>query len=150
MSKLFVDKSIQIDAPASKVWEVLTARGDTSKWAPEFSGGSPLLIESAWKLGSPVVWKDAEERTIVEGNVTAFDPSKLLRFTVFDVRSERPPVKEEDGITYELSEKDDKTRLHVLQGDLSAMPDGAKYRDLSAGIWDRVLFKVKELAERRT
>jgi len=26
MSKLFVDKSVQVDAPASKVWEVLTAR----------------------------------------------------------------------------------------------------------------------------
>jgi hypothetical protein len=26
MSKLFVDKSIEIDAPASKIWEVLTAR----------------------------------------------------------------------------------------------------------------------------
>ena len=149
MSKLFVDKSIEIDAPVSKVWEVLTARRYTSNWAPEFSGGSPLLIESDWKLGNPVVWKDAEDRTIVEGTVTALDPPKLLRFTVFDVRSERPPVKEEDGITFELSEKDDKTRLHVLQGDFSAMPDGEKYRDLSAEIWDRVLLKVKELAELR-
>jgi hypothetical protein len=72
-----------------------------------------------------------------------------LRFTVFDVRSDRPPAKEEDGITYELIEKDDKTRLHILQGDFSAMPDGEKYRDLSAEIWDRVLLKVKELAELR-
>jgi uncharacterized protein YndB with AHSA1/START domain len=149
MSKLFVDKSIEIDAPVTKVWEVLTVRRYTSNWAPEFSGGSPFLIESDWKPGSPVVWKDAEDRTIVEGNVTALDPPKLLRFTVFDVRSERPPVKEDDGITYELSEKDDKTRLHVLQGDFSAMPDGEKYRDLSAEIWERVLSKVKELAERR-
>jgi uncharacterized protein YndB with AHSA1/START domain len=149
MSKLFVDKSIEIDARVTKVWEVLTVRRYTSNWAPEFSGGSPFLIESDWKPGSPVVWKDAEDRTIVEGNVTALDPPKLLRFTVFDVRSERPPVKEDDGITYELSEKDDKTRLHVLQGDFSAMPDGEKYRDLSAEIWERVLLKVKELAERR-
>ena len=149
MPKLFVDKSIEIDAPASKVWEVLTVRGFTSNWAPEFSGGSPFLIESDWKLGSPVTWKDAEARTIVEGNVTALDPPKLLRFTVFDVRSEKPPVKEEDGITYELTEKENKTRLHVLQGDFSAMADGEKYRDLSAEIWDRVLLKVKELAERR-
>jgi uncharacterized protein YndB with AHSA1/START domain len=149
MSKLFIDKSIEIDAPASKVWEVLTSRGYTPNWAPEFSGGSPFVIESEWKPGSPVVWKDGEDRTIVQGNVTALDPAKLLRFTVFDVRSERPPVSEEDGITYELSEKDDKTRLHVLQGDFSVMPDGEKYRDLSAEIWDRALSKVKELAELR-
>jgi uncharacterized protein YndB with AHSA1/START domain len=149
MSKLLVDKSIEIDAPASKVWEVLTARSYTSNWAPEFNGGSPFLVESAWMPGSPVVWKDTEDRIIVEGNVTALDPPKLLRFTVFDVRSERPPVKEEDGITYELTEKTGKTRLHILQGDFSAMPEGEKYRDLSAEIWDPVLSKVKELVEWR-
>lgn len=148
MSKLFVNKSIEINAPASKAWGVLTDREYTSKWAPEFSGGSPLHIESDWKLGSPVLWKDSEDKIVVEGNVTAFDYGKLLRFTVFDVRSKRPPVTEEDGITYQLSEQDGKMNLHVLQGDFSAMPEGEKYRDMSAEIWDRVLPKVKELAER--
>ena len=148
MSKLFVDKSAEINAPISKVWEVLTRRDLTSQWAPEFSGGSPFQIESDWKLGSPVSWKDAGGQTIVEGNVTAVEPQRFLRFTVFDVRSERPPVTEEDGITYKLSEINSKTTLHVLQGDFSAMPDGQKYRDRSAEIWDRVLSRVKELAER--
>jgi uncharacterized protein YndB with AHSA1/START domain len=83
----------------------------------------------------------------VEGNVSALEPGKLLRFTVFDVRSQRPSVTEEDGITYQLSEEDGKTMLHVLQGDFSAMPEGEKYRDMSAEIWDRVLPKVKKRAE---
>lgn len=148
MSNLFVDKSAEINAPISKVWEVLTERDLTSQWAPEFSGGSPFHIESDWKLGSPVSWKDAEGRTIVEGNVTALEPQRLLRFTVFDVRSERPPITEKDGITYELSEQDGQTRLHVLQGDFAARPDGEKYRDMSGEIWDRVLSRVKELVER--
>jgi hypothetical protein len=65
MSKLFVDKSIQINAPAAKVWEVLTEREYTGKWAPEFSRGSSFYLESDWKLGSPVVWKDSENKTIV-------------------------------------------------------------------------------------
>lgn len=148
MSKLFVDQSIEINAPVSKVWEVLTKPEYTFEWAPEFSGGSSFHIESDWNLGSPVLWKDSEGKTLVEGNVTALGPRKLLRFTVFDVRSERPPVTEEDGITYQFSEKNGKTTLHVLQGDFSAMPEGEKYRDMSAEIWDRVLPKVKELAER--
>jgi uncharacterized protein YndB with AHSA1/START domain len=50
---------------------------------------------------------------IVEGNVTALEPNKLLRFTVFDVRGERPPVTEEDGITYELKERNGKTTLRI-------------------------------------
>jgi uncharacterized protein YndB with AHSA1/START domain len=148
MPKLFVDKSIEINAPASNAWEVLTNREYTSQWALEFSGGSPFHIESEWNLGSPVLWKDSDGKTIVEGNVTALQPQKLLRFTVFDVRSQKPSVTEEDGITYQLSEEDGKTTLHVLQGDFSAMPDGEKYRDRSAEVWDRVLPKVKELTER--
>jgi uncharacterized protein YndB with AHSA1/START domain len=148
MSKLFVDKSIEINAPIARVWEVLTEHEFTAKWAPEFSGGSPFFIESDWRLGSPVLWKDSEDKTIVEGNVTALVPGKLLRFTVFDVRSERPTVNDEDGITYQLSEKDAKTRLRVLQGDFSAMQDGEKYRDVSGDVWARVLPKVKELSER--
>jgi len=147
MSKLFVDQSIEINAPASNVWRVLTERASTAKWANEFSGGSPFHIESDWNPGSPVLWKDSEGKTIVEGNVSALQPQKLLRFTVFDVRSEKPPVTEEDGITYQLSEENGKIILHVLQGDFSAIPEGEKYRDMSADVWARVLPKVKELAE---
>src|SRR5690349_12272822 len=139
MSKLFVDQSIEIDAPVSKVWQVLTAREYTAEWVPEFNGGSPFHIESEWKPGSPVLWKDQNGRTIVEGNVTALKPGQLLRFTVFDVRSEKTPVTEEDGITYQFSERDGKTMLRVLQGDFSGMPDGEKFRDMSAEIWGHVL-----------
>lgn len=148
MSKLFVDKSIRINSPTSEVWKVLTNREYTAEWASEFSGGSPFHIESDWMMGSPVFWKNSDGKTIVEGNVTALEPGKLLRFTVFDVRSERPPVIEEDGITYQFSEEEGKTTLHVLQGDFSVMPEGEKYRDMSAETWDRVLPKVKDFAER--
>ena len=149
MAKLFVDKMIDISAVPSKVWEVLTSREHTATWAPEFSGGSPFQIDSDWNLGSPVLWKDQDGKVIVEGTVTAIEQNKLLRFTVFDVRSaERPSTTEESGITYQLSEKNGKTTLHVLQGDFSVMADGEKYRDMSAEVWDRVLSSVKELAER--
>src|SRR5687768_10304790 len=121
MKKLFVNKTIEINAPASKVWNALTSRENTTKWAPEFSSGSQFQIESDWELDSPVLWKDQDDKVIVEGNVTALEPKKLLRFTVFDVRSpEKPPVTEEDGITFRLSGKNGKTTLQVLQGDFSA------------------------------
>ena len=148
MPKLFVDKTIEINAPASKVWDVLTNREHTSQWAPEFSGGAPFHIESDWKPGSAVLWKDQNGNVIVEGNVTALEPNKFLRFTVFDVRGEKPPVTDEDGITYELTEQNGKTLLRISQGDFSTMAEGEKYRDLSAEIWDRVLLKVKALAEK--
>ena len=148
MEKLFVEKSIKINTPASSVWDVLTKPEFTDQWAPEFSGGAEFHIESDWKLGSPVLWKGQDGSMIVQGNVTALEPNKFLRFTVFDVRGEKPPVTEEDGITYELTEQNGKTMLRLSQGDFSVMAEGEKYHRLSAEVWDRVLPKVKELAEK--
>src|SRR5512143_2928773 len=150
MSKLFVDKSTDIHASAQRVWDVLTRREYTLDWATEFSGGSPkLYIDSDWSLGSAVQWKDPKGHVMVEGNVTAVEPHGLLRFTVFDVESERPVVTPEDGITFKLTDRDGKTTLWVSQGDFSSMQDGQKYRDLSEAIWDRVLVKIRALAEGR-
>jgi len=148
MEKLFVNKTIEINAPASIVWNALTEREYTDQWALEFTGGAEFHIESDWKLGSPVLWTRQDGSVIVQGNVTALEPQKFLRFTVFDVRGEKPPVTEEDGITYELTEQNGRTLLRISQGDFSAMTDGEKYRNLSAEIWDRVLLKVKALAEK--
>ncbi|MBT2728719.1 SRPBCC domain-containing protein [Bacillus sp. ISL-75] len=149
MSKLFVDQTIEINAPASNVWDVLTVSEYNNRWATEFSSGGPQFqLESTWELGSPVLWKGEDGTVIVEGNVTALEKNKLLRFTVFDVRSEEKALAtEEDGITFQLSEDNGKTTLHILQGDFSVMPEGKKYRDLSAEIWDKVLPMVKEMAE---
>ncbi len=148
MKKLFVDKTIEIKAPPAKVWEALTEREQTDKWAAEFSSGGPAFyIESDWKLGSPVLWKADDGKVVVEGGVTAVQPFKLLRFTVFDTRSQRPQVTDEDGITYELSKDDGTTKLHVKQGDFASMPEGEKYQRMSDEVWDRVLPKVKKLAE---
>jgi uncharacterized protein YndB with AHSA1/START domain len=149
MPKLFVDKTIEINAPAEKVWEALTKREHTDAWAAEFSSGGPRFhIESDWKPDSPVLWKIEDGTVVVEGTVTALQPNRLLRFTVFDVRSaEKPRVTKKDGITYELAEKNGRTTLHVLQGDFSVMKEGQKYQRMSAEIWERVLPKVKALAE---
>ncbi|TMB84582.1 MAG: hypothetical protein E6J48_02015 [Chloroflexi bacterium] len=136
MEKLFVEKSIKINTPASRVWDVLTKPEFTDQWAPEFSGGAEFHIESDWKLGSPVLWKGQDGSVIVQGNVTALEPNKFLRFTVFDVRG------------YELTEQNGETMLRLSQGDFSVMAEGEKYHRLSAEVWDRVLPKVKELAEK--
>jgi uncharacterized protein YndB with AHSA1/START domain len=149
MTKLFVDKKIEISASASEVWKAITKRKNSDQWALEFSSGGPQFhIESDWELGSPVLWNGEDGVINVEGTVTACEQNKFLRFTVFDVRSlQRIDVNEEDGITFKLAEENGKTTLHILQGDFSPMEDGEKYRDASAEIWDKVLPKIKELAE---
>jgi uncharacterized protein YndB with AHSA1/START domain len=151
MPRLFVDRAIEIDALPSKVWNVLTKAGYTSQWAPEFYGGASFGIESSWRKGASVLWKDEQGQTIVEGEVTRLEPDKILRFTVFDARApERPATTEEDGITFELAQRGDHTLLKLRQGDFSAMPDGEKYRQMSEDVWDRVLPRIKRLAEEPT
>ena len=148
MTKLFVDKSIEIRALAARVWDVLTQSEFTDQWAGEFAGGgSAIHIVSDWVLGRPVIWKDAHGHIIVEGTVTAVERHRLLRFTVFDVNSKPAQTGPEDGITYKLTERDGRTTLWLSQGDFSGMKEGEKYRDLSEAVWDRVLPRVKKIAE---
>jgi uncharacterized protein YndB with AHSA1/START domain len=147
MAKLFVNRSIEINAAPSKVWQVLTDPSLTAGWVPEF--GIKGSLHSDWTMGSKVSWKDLDGRTFVEGTVTGLQPYKFLRYTVFDMGSkERPPVAEEDGITFRLSEEKGNTKLDLTQGDFSVMTEGQKYHQMSSEVWDRVLPKIKELSEK--
>lgn len=145
MEKLFIDKSINIEAPASKVWDVLTRRDYTDKWTEEFEKG--MVLESDWKLGDPVLWKMPDGKVVVEGNVTKIEPRKFLRYTVFDVEMGRTPVTEDDGITFELMPHAGNTKLHVMHGDFAAIPEGKKYYDMTVDSWKKILPKIKMLAE---
>lgn len=146
MKKLFIDKTIEIKAPASRIWSVLTLPEYTGQWTSEFS--PDMKLEANWELGGAVLWKEADGKVVVEGNVTKIDPEKLLRFTVFDVEMGRTPVTEEDGITFELVERADKTTLHILHGDFATISEGQKYYEMSIEPWNNILPKIKELAEK--
>ena len=57
MPKLFVEKSIEINALAAMVLDVLTKPEYTDQWTLEFSsGGGESHIVSDWQLGSRVLW----------------------------------------------------------------------------------------------
>ncbi len=144
---LFVKQSIEIQAPASKVWAALTNHELTRHWVREFFGQDAELV-SDWTMGSPVEWKTvADGKTYVEGNVTAIIPYMLLRYTVFDVRGERSPVSEEDGITFTLAEQYARTTLSLMQGDFGKMDGGEKFYNASVELWERVLPIIKRVAE---
>ncbi len=146
---LFVRQSITIQASAEKVWRVLTEAELTRSWVREFFDGQDAELVSEWKMGSAVEWKLLSDgKTYVEGNVTALEPGWLLRYTVFDVRSARPPVTAEDGITFTLNEQNGQTMLSVKQGDFGVMDDGEKYYNASASIWQHVLPNIKTAAEK--
>lgn len=151
MEKLFVVKSIKINAPAEVVWKTLTEAELTKEWIEEGwgkAGVEDMILSSDWKTGSEVMWKNKRGTVLAKGNVAAINPYKLLRFTVFDMNStEKFTINPEDGITYELTEEGSHTTLMVRQGDFSVMKEGEEYYKKTDEIWERALPKVKELSE---
>jgi uncharacterized protein YndB with AHSA1/START domain len=152
MAPLFVDEAIDINADAMTVWKVLTSPGTTAQWVntgwAQHLDGPAGPIASDWRPGSPVEWRNHDGQPYVTGNVTAVEPGRLLRFTVFPVEGERPPADETDGITFTLTERMGRTHLAVRQGDFAKVPDGENYHWMSVEVWARVLPKIKELAEK--
>jgi uncharacterized protein YndB with AHSA1/START domain len=149
MTPLIAEKSIEIAAPASNVWTVLAAR--TSEWSDLFGAKGP--IESDWKVGSDVLWRNADGVVYVRGRVLASEPAKLLRFTVRSTQREMQPLsgRPEDDITqtYALAEHGGRTTLSVAHGDFRHLAKGEEiYPAVMAG-WDQLLARFKTLAEGR-
>ncbi len=76
MKNLFVEKSVEINASASKVWELLTnstlIKEWLNNWWPDFG-----TIESDWKLGSAMYWKAVNGTIAGEGKILAIKPYTL-------------------------------------------------------------------------
>lgn len=141
--KLIVEKSIEIKAPASKIWEVLTNPEHTKK----YMFGCEVI--SDWEVGSPLLWKGAGDGIIyVKGNLLKLDSEKLFQFTVFDPNSGIEDIPSNySTVTIELAPGNGITNLSMTQGDFGAMPDGQnRFLSAEAG-WDIVLPKIKEMAE---
>jgi len=79
MKPLFVQKTIRINAPVSKVWKVLTDVNLTRHWIRLMWTGF-LSLESDWKLGSEVLWKGVGEKTEFYGKVLSVKITKLLEY----------------------------------------------------------------------
>ena len=149
MPRLIAEKSIDIDAPAARVWTVLTTPHFNEKWAALFAAKGP--IDSDWKLGSPVLWRNADGQVYVTGAVIALEPNKLLKFTVRSTSKEMQPLSglAEDDITqtFALSEHDGRTTLSIAHGDFSNLANGEKILPAVVAGWDTILALLKQLAE---
>ena len=134
--------------PPRRVWDVLTRPEFTQQWVRLFQ---PVFAElkSDWKLNSLVEWETSEGTVLVDGKVTKYAPYQYLSYTVHDTSGGFDDVQsDEDGIVYELNERDGHTLLIVRQGDFKKVGERAQeFRDATAESWARALPMIKELAE---
>jgi len=148
MNLELIEKSITIDAPAEKVWEVLFTQELNKIWFAEFSQGTQAYTD--WQVGSKVVFKDDSEsgifgRIIVnklhEEMVIEYDGMIMNGKEDFDSEDAKSMkgVKE----TYKLKGDGPQTRLDVT------VDMDPEYFEMMSESWDRALDIIRELAEKK-
>jgi uncharacterized protein YndB with AHSA1/START domain len=145
---LIVTNTINIHAPATKVWDALTNPEQTKK----YMFGCEAL--SDWQPGSSLIWKgtfNGVEMIAVKGEIVSIDPVGSLVYTVIDPNNPAIPDLPENylTITCRLTEEDGQTLLEASQGDYNAVADGpARYKHtVDGGGWDPILTQIKALCE---
>ncbi len=141
-----IKKSIEIDAPEEKIWNVLTKDNHTREWMSIFSPGTYALTD--WQLGSKVTFADDSGSGII-GNIVVHEPFKTLSIeyngvlnnNIEDFESEEAQVFKGAHETYRLSPQDSKTLLKIAVD----MSEG--FFDTMSKAWDKALVKIKELSE---
>jgi len=127
-------RSLEIDAPATEVWRVLTTPELVREWAAAYQDG--LSIRTSWREGEPMAWKTQAGDTAAAGKVVAFQPQKLLRFEYAPDDSGGLPD------TFEIVAKEDRTWLNVTAGPLAQ-----DEIDALEGPTEEAIKEIKSLAE---
>lgn len=146
--RLFVKSTININAPASKVWNALTNPDETKK----YMFGCEAI--SDWEIGSQLIWKaeyEGKETVFVKGEIIDLQVGKRLAYTTIDPNSDIDDTSENYlTVTYELFAENGVTTLNVTQGDYSTVADGRRrYEEAynNGEGWNPILANIKKLVE---
>src|SRR5689334_21844298 len=135
------DSTVNIRAPANKVWRALTVPELVKQW----QYGSDLL--TTWEPGAPIVFRNEWNGQVFEqkGTVLEFEPTSRLKYSLFFPRPDLQDVPENHFfMVYELSERDGVTSLLFRQEDpRPSTPDASAGADEGPD----VLATLKELIE---
>jgi hypothetical protein len=135
---LIVKQSIKIDAPVTRVWEILTRPEYIRQWGslPEDFGDYDI---------SPATVIEYPESRL---SVAHFELNKTLGYSLY------MPIWEEAvhnvGYTYRLSVDDDGyTWLSTEIGDFAILVEGDRYYSESMRFGETASHKIKTLAEKK-
>jgi uncharacterized protein YndB with AHSA1/START domain len=132
-----------INTSPKKLWEALT----DGKFTRQYWFG--WVVESAWKVGAPVVFKwdentPAEARKCggdgMEGKILACEPPRLLAYTW----SGKKTAEADSRVTFLLEPKGEVVKLTVTHDQFQ--PGSKMYEGISQG-WQPILSNLKTLLE---
>jgi len=140
--KYVATSTIAIEAPAGRVWSVLTDP-DAIK---EFMFGTDVVTD--WTVGGPIVWRGTWNGKEYEdkGSILEFEPGRRLVVTHFSPLSGQEDAPENyHTLTWTIEDRTGTTEL-MLSQDNNASAEAAEH---SKGMWDSLVKSVKEIAERK-
>ncbi|MHA3788876.1 SRPBCC domain-containing protein [Flavobacterium hauense] len=139
-TSLIVKNNIRINAPVTRVWEVLTKPEYIRKWdeLPEDFGDYEIHPATI------IEWPGYSRLRVIE-----LELNKKLKYSLYV-----PAWNDESitsvGYTYTLSiDADGYTWLGIEIGDFAILTEGTKYYDASVNFGETASHKIKTLAEKR-
>lgn len=142
VEKLFITNSFETQASAAAIWEMLTTTDIVNQWAQAFGNG--VLIETNWKPGGEVLWKDGEGNIGVKGLIVAKENEGLLEFGYYDEISDAPPKPlGEYSESFAIEDRGDKRIVTMKAGPL---PE--EHFVAHKPLWDKAVTIMKDLAEK--
>lgn len=143
-----IENTTVINAPAIKVWQVLTEKQYYMQWYEAFGQGSQAIGQ--WAEGEKMIFADGSGMGLI-GNIAVFNPGRELRIDMKGVlvngeEDYDSPDAKAIGLAHEhyiLDETGGSTTLRT-----SADMDEAWFESMSAS-WTEALKKIKELSEKQ-
>jgi uncharacterized protein YndB with AHSA1/START domain len=139
--KIF-DKTVNINAPTSKVWEALTDPEFMKKWMFD----TEINIITDWEVGNPIVIRGNMNGKTFENNgaVLQFEIEKTLQYTHLSSLSRLPDRPENYSVLeFRLTPLENQTALTLT---LSNFPTESIYKHL-AFYWNVTLEVLKRMLE---
>jgi uncharacterized protein YndB with AHSA1/START domain/DNA-binding transcriptional ArsR family regulator len=131
---------VYIRTTPEALWDAITKPEFTRQY---FYGSS---VKSDWKVGSPVVHLDTEEKPMLEGKVLELDrPRRLV--TTFAAKYGPNPESVKDRpsrVTWEIEPRGDVCKLTLVHDDFEG--ETATYKSVGTG-WNPILSGLKTLLE---
>ena len=129
---------VQIAAPPEAVWRAIIEGDLTRRYFFE------TTVESDWKPGSALVYRDHEGQRLVEGEVISCEPHIRLAYTWKALWSPEVAAEKPSRVTWELRPFEGGTRLTLVHDGFEA--ESTLYAEVGGG-WPGILERMKLVVE---
>lgn len=131
--------SIEIAAPADRVWRALTSTEETVQW---YFGNT---VESEWEPGRSLLYRGSDGDIDIECTILAIEAPVYFRSTFRPVWSDEVAESPASTVEWRLARDGSRTGVTVTNTDV---PEGSEAAAQTAAGWPHLLAALKDYCER--